>query len=276
MALNFIEYYQLGDNAPIIFEDDLIRVVKMLGRPRPEFRGAKLRDDPEGVSQWLIQCSIRGRMVYPHSEVITFEITECSWADGLARAMHEALTRLCGAHGEELSGGYRYFPRRDSTGRPMNVPCHRDLGKSVDHQDFLLFSTQQELDRARARAELLDFALVEARDTIRILAKDRKTIRRQRVMRDTTIPCLRGKVAILEKTISDLEEHLEEVEGEGIDLHKERDAFLSDEDDFQEEMDMEKEEDDEEELIEDIKEEPEAVISEEEEDPEELVFEPED
>src|SRR5664279_963424 len=264
MALNFTEYYQLGDNAPIIFEDDLIRVAKMCGRPRPEFRGAKLRDDPEGASQWLIQCSIRGRMVYPHSEVVTFEIRECSWADGLARAMHEALTRLCGAHGEELSGGYRYFARRDSTGRPMDVPCHRDLGKSVDHQDFLLFSTQQELDRARARAELLDFALVEARDTIRILAKDRRTIRRQRAMRDTTILRLQGKVANLEKTISDLEEHLEEVKGEGIDLRKERDAFISDDDDFQEEMDIEDKEDDEEEE--------EAVISEEEEDPEELIF----
>src|SRR5664279_2762370 len=227
MALNFIEYYQLGDNAPIIFEYDLIRVVKMLGRPRPEFRGAKPCDDPEGVSQWLIQCSIRGRMVYPHSEVITFEIRECSWADVLARAMHEPLSRLCGAHGEELSGGLRYFARRDSTGRPMDVPRHCDLGKSVDHQDFLLFSTQQELDHARARAELLDFALVEAHDTIRILAKDHRTIRRQRAMRDTTILRLRGEVANLEKTISDLEEHLEEVEDEGIDLRKERDTFIS-------------------------------------------------
>src|ERR1700731_2935095 len=128
MALNFIEYYQLGSHGPVIFEADLLTVTRMLDRPLPEFRGAKLLDGPDGVAQWLIQCSIRGRMVYPHSEVISFEITEGSWVDGLARAMQEALTRLCGAHGKELSGGFRYFARRDSTGRPMEVPRHPDLG----------------------------------------------------------------------------------------------------------------------------------------------------
>ena len=141
MALNSTEYYQLGTDAPIVFEADLLLVARMLGRPLPEFRGAKLLDGPCGVAQWLVQCSIRGRMVYPHSEAITFELTEGLWVDGLARAMQEALTQLCGAHGEELSGGFRYYARRDSTGRPMEVPRHRDLGKFVDHQDFLLFCT---------------------------------------------------------------------------------------------------------------------------------------
>ena len=80
-------------------------------------------------------------MVYPHSESITFELIEGLWVDGLARATQEALALLCGVHGEELCGGFRYYARRDSTGRPMAVPHHPDLRQSVDHQVFLLFST---------------------------------------------------------------------------------------------------------------------------------------
>jgi hypothetical protein len=53
--------------------------------------------------------------------------------------------------------------------------------------DFLLYSTQQEADRARTKANLEHFALVEARITIRILARDRKSLRRQRDERDQII-----------------------------------------------------------------------------------------
>jgi hypothetical protein len=54
---------------------------------------------------------------------------------------------------------------------------------------------------------------------------------------------LKAKVTELKDYISDLENHLEKVEEEGIDLHKEKDAHLSDDEDYLEDMDMEDQED---------------------------------
>ena len=61
------------------------------------------------------------------------------------------------------------------------------------------------------------------------------------------------------------------MEEEGEDLRKENNAFLSDDGDFEEEMDCE-EEDDEEELVDEEEEPLEAVLEDEEEDPEEPAY----
>jgi hypothetical protein len=50
---------------------------------------------------------------------------------------------------------------------------------------------------------------------------------------------LEAKVTELKDYISDLKNHLEKVEEEGIDLCKEKDALLSDDKDYLEDMDME-------------------------------------
>jgi vacuolar-type H+-ATPase subunit I/STV1 len=156
--------------------------------------------------------------------------------------MQEMLARLCGLHVEEIqTEHFRHLARRDADGRPMNMPRHNELSHHVDHMDFLLYSTQQEADRARTKANLEHFALVEARSTIRILARERKSLRRQRQERDETIDELKAKVAELTEYIGDLENHLGEKEG--IDLRKEENALVSDEDDFME--DLEDQEDDE-------------------------------
>jgi hypothetical protein len=76
--------------------------------------------------------------------------------------------------------------------------------------DFLLYSTQQEADRARTKANLEHFALVKARSTIRILARDRKGLHRQRDERDQIIEELKANVAKLTKYIESLESHLGE------------------------------------------------------------------
>jgi hypothetical protein len=55
---------------------------------------------------------------------------------------------------------------------------------------------------------------------------------------------LEVKVAELTEYLSDIETHLEDAEEEGIDLRKERDALLSDDEDYLEDMDMEDQEDD--------------------------------
>jgi hypothetical protein len=88
----------------------------------------------------------------------------------------------------------------------------------------LLYSTQQEADRARTKANLEHFALVEARSTIMILARDRKSLRRQHDERDHTIDELKANVAELTEYIESLESHLDEEEG--IDLRKEDNALI--------------------------------------------------
>jgi hypothetical protein len=108
--------------------------------------------------------------------------------------------------------------------------------------DFLLYSTQQEADHAHTKANLEHFALVEVRSTIRILARDRKSLRRQHDERDQIIEELKSNMAELMEYIEDLESHLGEKEG--IDLRKEDNALISEEDDFMEDLDDEENDDD--------------------------------
>jgi hypothetical protein len=54
---------------------------------------------------------------------------------------------------------------------------------------------------------------------------------------------LEVKVAELTEYLSDFETHLKDAEEEGIDLRKERDALLSDDEDYLEDMDMEDDDD---------------------------------
>jgi hypothetical protein len=213
-----------------------------LDRLYAEFKGAMLNEHPDGKLRWLIRASCRGKKGKLSSPKIKFELVENSWADGLVRGMQEMFARLCGLHVEEIqTERFRHLARRDADGRPMNMPGHNELSHHVDHMDFLLYSTQQEADRARTKANLEHFALVETRSTIRILAREHKSLRRQRQERDETIDELKAKVAELTEYIGDLENHLGEEEG--LDLCKEENARVSDEDDFME--DLEDQEDDE-------------------------------
>jgi chromosome segregation ATPase len=79
---------------------------------------------------------------------------------------------------------------------------------------------------------------LEARGTIRLLARERRRLRSQHQERDDTIEELKAKVAEMIEYLSNLETHLEETEEEGIDLRKERDALLSDDEDYMEDKDM--------------------------------------
>jgi hypothetical protein len=170
--------------------------------------------------------------------------------------------RVCGQHPEEIQEEhFRHLARRDDIGRPMNMPGHHELSHHVDHLDFMLYCTQQEADHARTKANLDHFALLEARSTIQLLAKESRCLRRHRKARDDTIMELEVKVAELTEYLSGLETHLEDAEEEGIDLHKERDALLSDDEDYLEDMDMEDQEDeDDDEFIDDDDEEDAPVV----------------
>ncbi|KAK1630083.1 hypothetical protein QYE76_004398 [Lolium multiflorum] len=66
-----------------------------------------------------------------------------------------------------------------------------------------------------------------------MLAKDRKTLRRQRAKKDSTIARLRAKIASLEETVQAHETQLRELEEEGEDIQGGA-AYLSDDDEFEE------------------------------------------
>jgi len=256
MAPVFTEQYQLGHGGSLVFERDLTTLTLFLDRLYPEFKGAVLNEHPDGELRWLIRASCRGKKGMLGSPRVKFELVENTWADGLVRGMQEMHARLCGLHVEEVQGErFRNFARRDADGRPANMPGQNEPSTYIDHMDFLLYSTQQEADRARTKANLEQFALVEARSTIRMLAKDRKSLRRQRDERDQTIEELKANVAELMEYIEDLESHLGEEEG--IDLRKEDNALISDEDDFMEDLDDEEHDEDAGFIVDDEEEDPE-------------------
>ncbi|KAK1596491.1 hypothetical protein QYE76_018975 [Lolium multiflorum] len=76
-------------------------------------------------------------------------------------------------------------------------------------------------------------ALTEHADAIKLLAKDRKTLRRQRAKKNATIVRLRTKIASLEATVKAQEDQLNEMEEDGEDIQG-GEPFLSDDDDFEE------------------------------------------
>jgi hypothetical protein len=246
MAVNVTELYQLGHDGDLVFERDLTALAIHLGRPFPEFMGGRLYDHPEGELQWLVVASVRGKMGDPTSTLIQFEIMENNWVDGLAKGMQEMLVGLCGHHVEEIQGlRFQHYARCDHARCPMEMPpLHHELRHHVDHLYFMMYSTQQEADYARTKANLDHFVLLEVRGTIRLLAREHRCLHRQRRERDDTIEELKAKVAEMTEYLSDLETHHKEAEEEGIDLRKERDALLSDDEDYMEDMDMEDQEDD--------------------------------
>ncbi|KAK1617571.1 hypothetical protein QYE76_023088 [Lolium multiflorum] len=233
------KFYQLGNGGSLIFEHDLNALSDHLDRPHPEFHGAQISDQPGGELQWIITADLRGKMEPPTSERILFSFMESNWLDGLARALQEGLARLCGMSGEALKHPrFSHLARRNSAGEPMDMQPHPELKHHVDHLDFMLYHTQQDLDNARSYANQTHLALAEHADAIKLLAKDRKTLRRQKAKKDATIARLRAKIASLEATVKAQEDQLNEMEEDGEDIQGGSD-FLSDDNDFEDDENTE-------------------------------------
>ncbi|KAK1652306.1 hypothetical protein QYE76_070111 [Lolium multiflorum] len=132
----------------------------------------------------------------------------------------------------------------------MELQPHPELRRHVEHLNFMLYHTQQDLDNARAYANQTHLALATHADAIKMLAHDRKKLRLQRAKKDATIVRLRAKIASLEATVKAQEDQLREMgEDDGGVLQEEEFyvanaandplylwdiTFLSDDDDFEE------------------------------------------
>ncbi|KAK1697844.1 hypothetical protein QYE76_014541 [Lolium multiflorum] len=232
--LNHTKFYQLGNGGSLIFERDLDALSEYLERPHPEFFGTQVNDQPGGELQWVVVADLRGKMEPPMSERIQFSIRENNWLDGLARALQEALARLCGQNVTQIQGTrFAHLARHDSIGGPMDLSPHPELKYHVEHLDFMLHETRKELDNSRVYANQTHLHMSQQTETIKMLAKDRKSLRQQRAKKDSTIARLRAKIASLEETVKAQETQLRELEEEGEDIQGGA-AYLSDDDDFEE------------------------------------------
>ncbi|KAK1647786.1 hypothetical protein QYE76_065591 [Lolium multiflorum] len=123
----------------------------------------------------------------------------------------------------------------------MELQPHPELRHHAEHLDFMLYQTQKDLDATRAYANQTHAHITEQGEAIKLLNNDRKSLRQQRAKKDTTIRRLRARIASLEATVKAQEDQIRQLEDDdgGIDIR--RDAFLSDDNDFEEDENTEEE-----------------------------------
>lgn len=118
-------------------------------------------------------------------------------------------------------------------GEPMALSSHPMLKHHVEHLDFMLHETRKDLELTCVHAHRAQMALAHHADAIRLLAKDRRSLRLQRAKKDATIARLREKIHTLEVTVRTQQDHIQEMEEDGEDIQG-GDDFLSDNNDFEE------------------------------------------
>ena len=152
MEYNY-KFYQIGNGGNLMFEKDLEQLIKYLGQPYPEFFGVPLNYQ-SGPTQWIVTADIRKRIGAPTRETIWFSVKGNSWKDALAKAMHEAIARLCGKNVNKIEGTrFCYYPRHDAMGRPLIMPLHTELNEYLAHLDFMKYKAHKELDNARIKRQ---------------------------------------------------------------------------------------------------------------------------
>ncbi|KAK1607559.1 hypothetical protein QYE76_031232 [Lolium multiflorum] len=227
------ESYELGNGGSLVFERDLYLVSEKLERPPPQFHGVRIHNTPTGEQQWMITADLKGSPEPPISERILFSFKAYSWVDGLAHALQEGLARVCGQNIAALRGSrFAHFARHDTMGEPMALSSHPVLKIHVEHLDFMLHETRKDLELTRVHAHRAQMALAHHADAIRMLAKDRKSLRLQRAKKDATINRLREKIRTLEVTVRTQQDQIQEMEEDGEDIQG-GDDFLSDDNDFE-------------------------------------------
>ncbi|KAK1666358.1 hypothetical protein QYE76_054517 [Lolium multiflorum] len=226
------ETYDLENGGSLVFERDLYLVSERLERPPPKFHGVRIHNTPTGEQQWMITADLKGSSEPPISERILFSFKAYSWVDGLAHALQEGLARVCGQNIAALRGSrFAHFARHDTMGEPMALSSHPVLKIHVQHLDFMLHETRKDLELTRVHSHRAQMALAH-HDAIRLLAKDRRSLRLQRAKNVATINRLREKIRTLEVTVRTQQDQIQEMEEDGEDIQG-GDDFLSDDNDFE-------------------------------------------
>ncbi|KAK1646167.1 hypothetical protein QYE76_063972 [Lolium multiflorum] len=213
------ETYDLENGGSLVFERDLYLVSEKLERPPPKFHGVRIHNTPTGEQQWMITADLKGSSEPPISERILFSFKAYSWVDGLAHALQEGLARVCGQNIAALRGSrFAHFARHDTMGEPMALSSHPVLKIHVQHLDFMLHETRKDLELTRVHSHRAQMALAHHADAIRLLAKDRRSLRLQRAKNVATITRLREKIRTLEVTVRTQQDQIQEMEEDGEDI----------------------------------------------------------
>src|SRR3954466_15643913 len=115
--------------------------------------------------------------------------------------MQEALARLCGQSINQIKGTRFEFCPRVPVCVPLEAPYHPELKTQLDHLSFMMYDRHQELDNCRDYSNHKS-AIIKTKDqTIAMLAKDRKSRRRQLDKKERIIARLRRRISSLEETI---------------------------------------------------------------------------
>ena len=102
----------------------------------------------------------------------------------------------------------------------------------------MMYDRQQELDNCRDYSNHKSAIIKKKDQTIAMLAKDRKSRRRQLDKKERIIARLRHRISYLEETIHERDMQLEERENAAEDLRGGPHSYLSDDDDFLEDQAM--------------------------------------
>ncbi|KAK1614858.1 hypothetical protein QYE76_020375 [Lolium multiflorum] len=203
------QVYDLANGGDLIFERDLFALTDFLGRTPPVFYGGQISDN--GQLQWLIMANLPGKPESPMFRQIQFSLRENTWVDGLAHALQESLARLCGQNSLAIEGErFAHFARHSS----VDSVALSNSRSAANH-------TQQQLNQYA--------------DTIKVIAKERRTLRQLVAKRDATIHRLKTKIAVLKETISTQVEQLQilEGEGEGEDIQGDGYSYVSNDNDYE-------------------------------------------
>ena len=188
----------------------------------------------------MVVANLREKMEPPASAGIQFTVRENNWLDRLARAMQEALARLCGQSINQIKGtNFEYYPMRDAMGQPLEGPLHPELRRQTDDLSFMMYDRQKELDNARAISNHKTALAIQKDNTITRLLKNRKKSRRSLDKKQCIIARLRSKISALEYIIQKNDMDLDSTEDEGEDITGHPYSYLSDDDDYLEDRAME-------------------------------------
>ncbi|KAK1616136.1 hypothetical protein QYE76_021653 [Lolium multiflorum] len=207
----------------------------------------------DGIRRRRTSRSMSSSLMYdPLHDPLAEAIDEEEEEEDHERRKGEEEPRDGGGGGRSVETRGPVAPARRSSGggsAEMRSPEFASEKRSPEQQEARARRRERE-ERKREEDEDLDHAheyanqthahIIQQGEAIKMLAKDRRTLRQQRTKKDATITRLREKIAALEATVKAQEEQMKKMEEDGEDIQG-GGAFLSDDDDFEEDENTEEE-----------------------------------
>ncbi|KAK1669417.1 hypothetical protein QYE76_057576 [Lolium multiflorum] len=203
--------------------DDKEHTVYFPKRIDKDFKFNWSRSDP------MVQYKIYNKAVNLPFSVFCAAIGVPQWGScekirGTPRELSDLYTRIC--NGRSLSNDDGLSP-------------HPELKSHVDHTDYMLCETYVQLDNARSLANFAYHQMAQKDEITKIIAAERRTLRRENAKKDYKISRLRDQIANLKETIKTQEDQLKalESEGEGEDIQGDGYSYVSNDNDYEEDDD---------------------------------------